>query len=89
MYPVATEAADWPAEQPLFVDAGGALGHQCAKFKEEYPSLKGRIVLQEPPHTIERALQTPGVENMVHDLFAPQPVIGTLDTLCCFSNAGK
>lgn len=79
VYPVAAEAADWPAEQPLFVDAGGALGHQCAKFKDESPDLKGRVVLQDLPHTIQRALSTPGVENMVHDLFEPQPVIGTLN----------
>lgn len=83
VYPVAAEAADWPAEQPLFVDAGGALGHQCAKFKEEFPNLKGRVVLQDLPHTIQRALCTPGVENMVHDLFDPQPVIGTFETLRC------
>lgn len=81
VYPVAAEAVGWPADQPLFVDAGGALGHQCAKFKEEYPALKGRVVLQDLPHTIQRALSTPGVENMVHDLFEPQPVIGTLNAL--------
>lgn len=86
VYPVATEAADWPTEQPLFVDAGGALGHQCAKFKKEHPNLKGRVVLQDLPHTIQRALSTPGVDNMVHDLFEPQPVIGKWNAWGHFCN---
>lgn len=60
----------------LFIDLGGNIGHQCAEFKGQYPNLPGRIVLQDLPHAINMALQTPGVENTVHDLFTPQPVKG-------------
>ncbi|KAG4219971.1 hypothetical protein PC116_g31550, partial [Phytophthora cactorum] len=76
VYPVATEAANWPAEKGLYVNIGGSIGHQCAQFKEKYPMLQGRVVLQDLPHSIARALPTPGVENMAHDMFKPQPIIG-------------
>ncbi|KAG6355036.1 hypothetical protein INS49_004117 [Diaporthe citri] len=76
VYPVETEAAGKPAEQPLYVDIGGGIGHQCKQFKEKFPDLPGRVVLQDLPHSIARAFPTPGVENMAHDFFTPQPVLG-------------
>lgn len=76
VYPVATEAADWSAEKSLYVNIGGGIGHQCAQFKEKYPTLQGRIVLQDLPHSVAQALRTPGVENIAHDMFEPQPVLG-------------
>ncbi|KAI2463103.1 S-adenosyl-L-methionine-dependent methyltransferase [Annulohypoxylon bovei var. microspora] len=76
VYPVAAEAAGWPAEKPLFVNMGGGVGHQCAQFREKYPELPGRIVLQDLPHSVAKALPTPGVENMAHDIFESQPVAG-------------
>ena len=60
----------------IFVDVGGNVGHQCAEFKTKYPQLGGRVVLQDLPHAIGMALQTPGVENTVHDILTPQPVKG-------------
>lgn len=76
VYPVATEAADWPAEKGLYVNIGGGIGHQCAQFREKYPALPGRVVLQDLPHSVAQALPTLGVENMAHDMFEPQPVLG-------------
>ncbi|KAI0173474.1 S-adenosyl-L-methionine-dependent methyltransferase [Hypoxylon sp. FL1284] len=76
VYPVADEAAGWPAEKPLYVNIGGGVGHQCAQFKEKFPSLPGRVVLQDLLHSVAQALPTPGVENMAHDMFLPQPVVG-------------
>ncbi len=76
VYPVATEATGWPAEQPLYVNIGGGVGHQCAQFKHKYPVLPGRVVLQDLPHSVAQALPTPGVENMACDFFEPQPVVG-------------
>ena len=58
----------------LFVDVGGNLGHECANLKAKYPNLPGRVVLQDLPHAINMALQTPGVENTVHGIFTPQPI---------------
>ncbi|KAH7384628.1 S-adenosyl-L-methionine-dependent methyltransferase [Pyrenochaeta sp. MPI-SDFR-AT-0127] len=76
VYPVATEAAGWPAEKGLYVNIGGSIGHQCAQFKEKYPKLQGRVVLQDLPHSVAQALPTPGVENIAHDMFEPQPILG-------------
>ncbi|PQE06904.1 O-methyl transferase B protein [Rutstroemia sp. NJR-2017a BVV2] len=76
VYPVTKEAADWSAEKGLYVNIGGGIGHQCAQFKEKYPMLQGRIVLQDLPHSVAQALPTPGVENIAHDMFEPQPVLG-------------
>jgi hypothetical protein len=78
VYPVEEEAkqrSDLP-DAPLYVNIGGSIGHQCAQFKEKYPDLPGRVVLQDLPHSVDNALQTPGVENMAHNFFDPQPLKG-------------
>ncbi|RYP66868.1 hypothetical protein DL769_005900 [Monosporascus sp. CRB-8-3] len=76
VYPVKEEANGWSVDQPLYVNIGGNIGHQCAEFKEKYPDIPGRVILQDLPHSIAAALPTPGVENMVHNFFEPQPVKG-------------
>ncbi|KAI1655087.1 S-adenosyl-L-methionine-dependent methyltransferase [Daldinia decipiens] len=76
VYPVETETAGWPADQPLYVNVGGGVGHQCAQFKEKHPNLDGRVILQDLPHSVAEALPTPGVEIMAYNMFEPQPVIG-------------
>lgn len=80
IYPVAEEASSssggLSAERVLYVNIGGGVGHQCAQFVDMFPDLPGRVVLQDLPHSIAQALPTPGVENMAHDMFAPQPAIG-------------
>ncbi|KAK8043794.1 hypothetical protein PG994_012632 [Apiospora phragmitis] len=40
------------------------------------PDRPGRVINQDLPGTVARALPTPGVENMAHDFFEPQPVRG-------------
>jgi len=72
-----TKGLDDP-ERVLYVNVGGGIGHQCAEFRNKYPAsqIPGRVVLQDLPATIERALPTEGVENMAHDFFQPQPVKG-------------
>ena len=59
---------------PLFVDIGGGIGHQCAALRNRFPSIKSRIVLQDLPFSIERALSTEGVENTVFDFWEEQPI---------------
>lgn len=76
VYPVEEETKAWNPEAPVFVNIGGGIGHQCAEFKAQYPQVAGRVILQDLPHTIDRALQILGVENMVHNFFEPQPVKG-------------
>ncbi|KAI1339295.1 S-adenosyl-L-methionine-dependent methyltransferase [Xylariaceae sp. FL0016] len=76
VYPVEQEAQDWDAAKPLLVNIGGGVGHQCADFVKTFPDLPGRIILQDLPGSIERALPTPKVENMALDFFEPQPIQG-------------
>ena len=61
----------------LFVDVGGALGSEILELRKRFPALKGRMILQELPQTIEHVSPDPGMEATVHDFFTPQPVIGT------------
>ena len=77
VYPVKEETAGLTdPERPLYVNVGGGIGHQCAQFREKFPDLPGRVILQDLPQTVAGALQTPGIENMAHDFFEPQPVRG-------------
>ncbi|KAM5467371.1 putative demethylsterigmatocystin 6-O-methyltransferase [Microsporum audouinii] len=77
VYPVAQEVEGWDSKdnsRAIYVNIGGGIGHQCKQFKEKYPDLPGRVILQDLPHSIAKALPTPGVENMEHDFFQPQPI---------------
>lgn len=77
VYPVREEAVGLTdPERPLYVNIGGGIGHQCAQFREKFPDLPGRVILQDLPGTVARALPTLGVENMAHDFFQPQPIRG-------------
>ncbi|XDG08335.1 hypothetical protein ABKA04_007950 [Annulohypoxylon sp. FPYF3050] len=77
VYPVREETAGLTdSGRALYVNVGGGIGHQCAQFRAEYPDIPGRVILQDLADTVARALPTPGVENMAHDFFQPQPVRG-------------
>lgn len=76
VYPVVEEAKGCSADRALYVNVGGGIGHQCAEFKERYPDLPGRVVLQDLQHSILEALSTPGVENMAHNFFDIEPIQG-------------
>ncbi|KAL2756635.1 hypothetical protein ACRALDRAFT_1075525 [Sodiomyces alcalophilus JCM 7366] len=76
VYPVEEETRGWDASRPVYVNIGGGIGHQCAQFKERYPNIPGQVILQDMPHSIAKALPTPGVDNVAHNFFEPQPVRG-------------
>lgn len=76
VYPVEAEMKDWDPAAPVYVDIGGGVGHQCAQMKDRFPHTPGRVILQDLPHSIEKALDTPGVEKMAYNFFEPQPVKG-------------
>ncbi|KAI9694275.1 MAG: hypothetical protein M1820_009078 [Bogoriella megaspora] len=63
-------------DQPVFVDVGGGLGHQSALFRQYYPDLPGRVILQDQAAMVAQAPDVPGVEKMAHDFWTPQPVKG-------------
>lgn len=77
IYPVEEETKGWSPDMPVFVNIGGNVGKQNAEFKDKYPRVPGRVILQDLAENIEKAIQTPGVENMVYNFFTPQPVHGT------------
>ncbi|KAF3761234.1 S-adenosyl-L-methionine-dependent methyltransferase [Cryphonectria parasitica EP155] len=66
---------------PVFVDVGGAMGHQCIALQHKYPDFKGRIILQDQPFIIDQVKTSPlpgfqGIEAMAYDFFTPQPIKG-------------
>ncbi|KAF2236733.1 S-adenosyl-L-methionine-dependent methyltransferase [Viridothelium virens] len=65
-------------EEPLFVDIGGGIGHQCRLFQERLPDISGigRIILQDQSHVLEQALPLPNAQKMSYDFWTPQPVKG-------------
>ncbi|KAF2267964.1 S-adenosyl-L-methionine-dependent methyltransferase [Lojkania enalia] len=61
-------------DSALLVDVGGGFGQQAIAFKNKFPSLPGRIIVQDIPETLDRAPATEGIEFMVQDFFSPQEV---------------
>ena len=61
----------------LMIDIAGGRGHYLTAFKERFPYIKGRLILQEVPNVIEdiESLDS-SIERMKHDMFEPQPVKG-------------
>jgi hypothetical protein len=78
VYPVVEEARGLTADRAVFVNVGGGIGHQCAEFKRAHPDIPGHVVLEDLQHSIDAALPTPGVENIVHNFFEKQPIEGIL-----------
>lgn len=69
------------SERPFLVDVGGGYGHQCVQLREKYPNLRGRLVLQDLPETVNKLQPIDGVKIMVQDFFEKQAIEGTYPTL--------
>lgn len=65
------------AEDVVFVDIGGSVGHQCALLKGKLPELKGRVVLEDLPQVVPQAIPIPGLEAMGLDMWQGQPIKGS------------
>ena len=68
---------DIQRNRALFVDVGGAVGHQCIAFRENYPELKGPVILQDLPFIVELARQDPRAAQLdvtiqAHDFMTPE-----------------
>ncbi|OAA56177.1 O-methyltransferase [Niveomyces insectorum RCEF 264] len=74
--PFAEEAANVSADRALFVDIGGNIGHQSKRLRSMYPTLLGRVIVQDLPENVNVAAPAPGVEFMAYDFFTPQPFVG-------------
>ncbi|KAL8976410.1 MAG: hypothetical protein Q9205_007571 [Flavoplaca limonia] len=63
----------------LLVDVGGSWGYELAAFKQAYPNVHGRWILQDLPKVIEKVQQEgprPNVKCMTFDFFTAQPIQG-------------
>lgn len=71
---------DLANDRAIVVDVGGGAGHQCLALRSQHPELKGRIVLEDLPSTVERVDKKQfadlRIEILVHDFNEPQPVRG-------------
>ncbi|KAK4505062.1 hypothetical protein PRZ48_003025 [Zasmidium cellare] len=57
-----------------FCDVAGGNGHQALNVVRKYPTLEGRVVVQDRPDMT--FTQHPGVEYVAFDLFKPNPTKG-------------
>jgi hypothetical protein len=48
-YPALQRLMQGDSERVLFVDVGGSLGQQVKKFAKKYPSISGKLVLEDLP----------------------------------------
>lgn len=63
--------------RPLFVDVGGGYGHQSREALKRFPSLHGRVVLEDTHGAaIDSAKAIEGLQVVHHDFTKPQPVKG-------------
>ncbi|KAL8802668.1 MAG: hypothetical protein Q9200_006508 [Gallowayella weberi] len=79
IYPAVTKLANVRKDTDaiLLVDIGGGPGQELERFKQKYPNIPGRCVLQDLPVTLERIQNTvKGIEAMAYDFFTPQPLKG-------------
>ncbi|KAL8939062.1 MAG: hypothetical protein Q9216_003569 [Gyalolechia sp. 2 TL-2023] len=58
----------------LVVDIGGGRGQMCRAFRNRFPDLPGRVIVQDLSHTVSSSADD--IEAMPHDFFTPQPVKG-------------
>ncbi|KAI4243074.1 MAG: hypothetical protein LQ352_007105 [Teloschistes flavicans] len=79
IYPAATEFANAHVgvNEILLVDIAGGPGQEVERFKQRYPDIPGRCVLQDLPLTLQRIDRlSEGIEAMAYDFFTPQPLKG-------------
>ena len=66
----------------VMIDIAGGRGHYLAAFRERFPHIKGRFILQEVPDVIDDIQNLDSsIERMKHDMFEPQPVKGNVSTI--------
>ncbi|KAB8213402.1 S-adenosyl-L-methionine-dependent methyltransferase [Aspergillus novoparasiticus] len=60
----------------FLVDVGGNQGHDLIRFREKFPDLIGRLVLQDLPKAVASAPSEEAIEAMGYNFLDPQPVKG-------------
>ncbi|KAL5343275.1 S-adenosyl-L-methionine-dependent methyltransferase [Aspergillus crustosus] len=79
-YPVQEQLIDGITigkEDVLLVDVGGSFGHDLSDFRRKWPSVPGRLVLQDLPEVVSSVKDLhPSIEVTSHDFFTEQPIKG-------------
>ncbi|KAL5364121.1 S-adenosyl-L-methionine-dependent methyltransferase [Aspergillus floccosus] len=79
VYPYAERLATTrPDDSPVaIVDVGGSRGELLQELRRDYPSIQGRMIVQDRPQAVSAVTEPPeGIELTAHDMFAEQPVKG-------------
>ncbi|KAL4913952.1 S-adenosyl-L-methionine-dependent methyltransferase [Aspergillus aurantiobrunneus] len=63
-------------EDVFMVDVAGGRGHDLQLFKERFPQVNGRFILEDVPHVLEQSVYGLQAEKLAFDLFKSQPVKG-------------
>lgn len=77
-YPVDKEVSDFKAvaDSVLLVDIGGGFGQHSVAFKQKFPNIGGRVVVQDVPSTLVHAPAVDGISFEAHNFFTLQPIKG-------------
>ncbi|KAL4887226.1 S-adenosyl-L-methionine-dependent methyltransferase [Aspergillus karnatakaensis] len=79
-YPVQEQLIDGTTignEDVLLVDVGGSFGHDLSDFRRKWPSVPGRLILQDLPEVVSSVKDLhPSIDVTAHDFFKEQPVKG-------------
>jgi demethylsterigmatocystin 6-O-methyltransferase len=59
-------------KRQFLVDVGGGHGHQCVQLLQKYPSLRGKLTLEDLPEAVEKAPHKEGISYVAQDFFKPQ-----------------
>jgi demethylsterigmatocystin 6-O-methyltransferase len=76
-YPVEKELQGFNASDgsAVLVDIGGGFGQHSVLFKDKFPQIEGRIVVQDLPSTLKHLPAKPaGIDFEEYDFFTPQPI---------------
>lgn len=79
IYPVEERLRASP-DHVLLVDIGGGVGHDITAFQKRFPTLPGRLILQDLPQVID-TIKEPlpeGIAAIGHNMFEKQPIGGAL-----------
>ena len=71
----------------LIVDVAGGVGHDIRAFREQYPMIPGRRILEDLPETLQKVSPDalPGIEIVPYDFYTAQPIKGKSRSLLSFT----
>ncbi|KAJ5597707.1 hypothetical protein N7537_007791 [Penicillium hordei] len=75
-FPVEEKLQVQSPSEVLLVDVGGGRGKDLQTFRERFPDLPGRLVLQDLAHVCGTSDIPGGIETQIHNFFDEQPIKG-------------